>query len=428
MRKRLRRPRILLCVLVALLLTTVSVQARTLIVAGKPLILGGVTVDGLNAAIEGFRELHPDVEVMLYPMSVDAFKVGVIGGAPPDVILVDGPLVSSWAVSGLLHPLSSYIARDGVDKEEFILPSWQQSEWQSDVWALPLIVDPNFALVYNTELFAMAGIGHDSPPRTIDELESIFGRLTRYDAEGNLSQIAMIPWQVFGRTSANVVYTWSWIFGGDFYDYTTQTITADHPSNVKALEWIRSYHDYYGPAVNALSVQGGMSTRFIQGLEAMLFGHTGLVRDVAKNAPYMEFGIAPMPVHEDSGTTNATWIGGWTIGIPNGASDPDLSWEFIKYVTATEEGTYRFASTSGWFTGYLPSPVFREFREDPLVSPFLDIAVNAVHVRPVIPIQEMYTNELNQAILRVLQQNVPAAEALGHVTQLVQAELDVILD
>lgn len=330
MRKRLRRPRILLCVLVALLLTTVSVQARTLIVAGNPLILGGVTVDGLNAAIEGFRELHPDVEVMLYPMSVDAFKVGVIGGAPPDVILVDGPLVSSWAVSGLLHPLSSYIARDGVDKEEFILPSWQQSEWQSDVWALPLIVDPNFALVYNTELFAMAGIGHDSPPRTIDELESIFGRLTRYDAEGNLSQIAMIPWQVFGRTSANVVYTWSWIFGGDFYDYTTQTITADHPSNVKALEWIRSYHDYYGPAVNALSVQGGMSTRFIQGLEAMLFGHTGLVRDVAKNAPYMEFGIAPMPIHEDSGTTNATWIGGWTIGIPNGASDPDLSWEFIK--------------------------------------------------------------------------------------------------
>lgn len=427
MRRGLRRSTVLLLVVTALI-TATSVQARTLIVAGNPLILGGVTIDGFNAAIEGFRELYPDVEVRLYPMSVDAYKVAVIGGAPPDVILVDGPLVSSWAVSGLLQPLSPYIEKDGVTKDDFITPAWQQSEWQSDVWAMPLIVDPNFALVYNTELFAQAGIGYDSPPRTIDDLDRIFGRLTRYDAEGNLSQIAMIPWQVFGRTSANVVYTWGWIFGGDFYDYATQTVTADHANNVKALEWIRSYHDNYGPAVNALNLQGDMSTRFIQGVETMLFGHTGLVRDIAKNAPYMEFGVAPMPVDEESGTANATWIGGWTIGIPNGASDPDLSWEFIKYVTASEEGTYRFASTSGWFTGYLPSPVFREFREDPLVSPFLDIAVNAVHVRPVIPIQEMYTNELQTAILRVLQQNVPAAEALGHVTQLVQSELDVILD
>lgn len=411
---------ILLVVGVLMAIPAVS-AARTLVVAGS--MVGGVTLDGLQAAVEGFNKIHPDVEVLLHNMAVDAIPVAVAGGAPPDVIFVDGPIVSSWALSGILQPVTRYIARDQIQKADFIPPAWLQSEWNGDVWAMAVLVDPNFALLYNRDLFDVAGLDANDPPGTIGEFESAFNRLTQYESNGDMRQIGMVPWEVFGNT--NTMYTWGWIFGGDFFDATTQTVTADHPNNIRALEWLRTYYDRYSvylPSLNSRQIPN--QDRFMTALEAMVFSHTGRARDIAQKVPHLEFGIAPMPVHEDSGKSNATWVGGWTLAIPQGARDPDLSWEFIKYITATEEGTHRFAVASGWFPSYLPSPAFVDFREDPILSPFLDIVVNAVHQRPVVPVQEVYWRELDQTMIRVLVDKAPPGETLRRAREIVQRELD----
>ncbi|HEX6972400.1 MAG TPA: ABC transporter substrate-binding protein [Limnochordia bacterium] len=414
---------LMVAAVVATSLTTTGGEAATRTVfVGGPMV-GGQTLDGLLAAVEAFTERHPDVRVEMLQQSADAVKVAVAGGAPPDVAFVDGPLVSSWALAGIIQPLTPYITQDGVKESDFIPPSWRQNVWNGDVWAMPVIVDPNFALTYNVELFANAGLDPDAPPRTIPELESAIRRLTVRDAQGGLAQIGMVPWDVFGLT--NTMYTWGWNFGGEFFDPQTATVTAHDPRNAEALSWLKRYYDEYQPMLGQLNGRVGPGRdRFMSGLEAMVFSHTGRARNIAQVAPDTPFGIAPMPYDPSAADGPQAWVGGWTLAIPRGAKNPDLGWEFIRFITADPVGTERFAVVSGWFTGYLRSPAYEVFREDPILAPFMQIVIAARHQRPVIPVQERYWTELEQAVNRVFVENALPREVLQHVSEVVQDELE----
>lgn len=398
----------------------VRAAQRTLYVGGP--MVGGQTLDGLQAAVEEFTKRYPDVRVEMLQQSADAVKVAVAGGAPPDVVFVDGPLVSSWALAGIIQPLTPYIERDKVSQGGFIPPAWRQNEWNGDVWAMPVIVDPNFALTYNVELFANAGLDPDTPPRTIPELESTIRRLTRWDAQGGLQQIGMVPWDVFGRT--NTMYTWGWNFGGEFFDPGPGIVTADDPRNIKALSWLKASYDQYGPGLAQLNSRTSPGRdRFMSGLEAMVFSHTGRARNIAQVAQDISFRVAPMPYDPEAVSGPQAWVGGWTLAVPRGARSPDLGWEFIRFVTADPVGTERFAAVSGWFTGYVRSPAYAAFREDPILAPFLEIVIGARHQRPVIPVQERYWTALDEAVNRVFTQNALPRDVLQHVTEVVQIEL-----
>ncbi len=409
----------------SVLLPLTGLAAERTLYVGGPMV-GGQTLDGLKAVVEEFTKLHPDVKVEMLQQSADAVKVAVAGGAPPDVVFVDGPLVSSWAVAGIIQPLTRFIQRDKIQKKDFIPPSWRQNEWAGDVWAMPVIVDPNFALTYNEELFANAGLNAEQPPRTIAELEQAIRRLTRYDSEGQMAQIGMVAWDVFGRT--NTMYTWGWNFGGEFMDEDGVRVTADHPANVAALTWLKAQYDQYNPGLARLNSKVGPGRdRFMSGLEAMVFSHTGRARNIARVAPDIHFRLAPMPYDAGAAKGPQAWVGGWTLAIPQGARNPELGWEFIRFITADPRGTTRFATVSGWFTGYLKSPAYAEFRKDRILAPFLEIVTMAQHQRPVIPVQERYWNELDQAVNAVLTRNAPPRETLQHVSQVVQSELDRVL-
>lgn len=403
-----------------------SLAKAAVLSVGGPMVSGQQTREGLEKAAEGFVQQHPGVEVQFLPSTAEALKVAIVSGAPPDVVFVDGPYVSSWAVSGLIVPLTAYIHRDGVSRGDFIPPTWRQTEWNGEVWAMSVIVDPNFALLYNMDLYDAAGLDANNPPETIPQFEEVFRALTRYNADGVMAQIGMVPWEVFGY--GNTMYTWGWIFGGRFFDYETNAVTANDPRNVRALDWLRRYYEQYVGGVGELSRRVAQGDRFTNGFEAMVFSHTGRVKSVKDTVPDLRFGIAAMPYDPAEGSPNPTWVGGWTLAIPAGAANPDLAWEFIKYVTATPEGTEAFAITSGWFPSYIPSPAFQIFLDDPVMGPFVDIIVKAKNQRPVIPVQELYVSEMEAALTDVFAGRVPPVEALARVASRVQLEFDRVMN
>lgn len=383
---------------------------------------------GLESAAEGFQRRFPDIRVeILYGYNDDKYKLETVGGNPPDVIFVAPPGLLSWAVDGLLEPLESLAKTSKVSAADFFPAAWPQVVWQGRVWAMPLQVDPNFALIWNRTLFAEAGLDPDAGPRTLADFEASFRRLTRVQGDQSLRSIGMVPWEVYG--GANTVYTWGWIFGGHFYDSAEHRVTADNPRNVNALTYLRDYYQRYSGSLAPLN-QGlpAGRNRFTASREAMRFSVTGDLFDYLTRFPDLDIGIGKMFYHPEGGVENPAWLGGWALSIPKGAKHLDAAWKLVHYLTADPEGTSLFGEASGWMPYYLRSPVFRTyFAKNAYWRVYLDIATTAAHYRPAMPVSDAYARELEGALQAVLPGRLQPRDGLEQATRRVQIELDRVL-
>lgn len=151
--------------------------------------------------------------------------------------------------------------------------------------------------------------------------------------------------------------------------------------------------------------------------------HSGGVSEIVAAHPDIDIGIAVMPHNPDAGL-NPTWIGGWALAIPKGAPNPELSWEFMKALTATPEGSTAFATHAGWFTGYIPSDSWEEFMEDPVLGPFVDIVLNAGHAVPAIPVYQSFDQETEIALVDLWERReFSARDVLDRISRRVYEEM-----
>lgn len=420
--------RVLVVVLIFALSASSAASAKTLVVSG---ILAWFAGDSIMAGAQRFLEEHPDVEIVFHGAGPGDVLVAILGGSPPDVIGLPAGALPSWAVQGLVLPLTQYAERDGVRAADFIPPAWYDVTYEGELWGLPLIVDPVYGLLRNKRLFSEAGLDRDVPPATIQELDDLFPKLTKYNSEGRLEQLAMAHWPI--HEDGNTLYTWGFAFGGEFVDYATGEITAHHPANVAALEWLLDYYNRYDGDFLELerSIFGGQEadiwTLFAYGRLAMAPSLPADARTVLNIRADLELGISDPIYHQDA-QPHPTWLGGWSIAIPRGVSDPELAWEFIRTIAATEEGTAAFSRVHNWLTAYIPSPYWQEAMSDPLTAPYIDIALKARNTRPRIPANEFYARQIVEAMTDLYERRAfSAREVLERVSRRVQEEMDRIL-
>ncbi len=392
----MRERSLALALVIALALGTTSIAATVTI--GHRVDTNHSIHLGLVAAAELFANKRADITVEIaHGIPDDKFITLVLGGVPTDLHFIDGPLVSSHALRGLIQPIGKYVEASGIDKRDFVPPAWEQNVWENEIWAMPVIVDPNFALVWNKEVFENAGLSSDLGPATLADYEAYHKRLTRY-ADSKLEQIGTVPWEVYGEP--NTMYTWGWIFGGSFYEPSTKQVTAHHPHNVEALEWLRDYHTCYSSELGTLNagLPSGRN-RFTAGREAMRFFTTGDLFNFLRVAPDVSVGVGKMPYRPESGVTDPAWVGGWCVAMPAGADNPDAAWEFLRFISADPEGTAAYATASGWFPGFLRTPVFRDvFSKDPILNGYMEVLLSATNQRPVMPVQTEYWHQLTIAL------------------------------
>lgn len=377
---------------------------------------------GLVAGVEGFEARYPEIQVQLdYGYGDDKYKVEIAAGAPADVVFVFPPI--SWAANGFIQPLDKYVERSKIVAKDFVPASWHQNIWDGKLWALPLQVDPNFALVWNKTIFATAGIDASRGPVTLHDYDALIRKLTFHDANDQPKQVGAVPWSVYGN--ANTIYTWGWIFGGEFYDYQAKRITATDSRIVASLEYLRDHWSRLNTDVSALG-QGlptGRST-FSAGRIAMQFFVTGDLFTMVKTCPDVEVGVGKMPYKVDTGLENPAWIGGWSLSMAKGAKNPEEGWKLIEYLTASPEGTALFAGASKWLPGYLRSPALRDFATDPYWRVYADIAMTTVKFRPAIPQQGDYYAELDRILPLTLNGTRMPLDALEEVTRIVEAKIE----
>jgi len=385
----------------------------------------------IERILQEYERLHPEVKlrVVFTPNDLSnnqKFFTSVAAGRPPDVIFVDGPQVAEWAERGALQPLDPYLTKAGISERDYFPPCWKQNSYRGKVWALTFCADPNFAFVWNKKDFREVGLDPEVGPKTIEDLDRMAERLTRFEG-GNIVRIGFIPWAQYGGT--NSLFTWGWAFGGSFYDEKRHRITADHPRVVRALEWMVSYAKRYD-ITRITSLQQGFGTAqldpFYVGQMSMRCLHISGIEDIKRYAPKLEYGMTFISAPPD-GEQHSSWVGGWCMALPNGARHPKEGWELIRWLCADNAGTLMVGTEMGLMPGLRRSPAFGKLRAVRGFDQFYRILLETRHQRPVMPVQAYYMGALQRAVDAAIYGKKTPLQALRDASAETQAELDVVL-
>jgi multiple sugar transport system substrate-binding protein len=395
-------------------------------------VWGGTMAEGFTKTVDAFRDSHPDIDVRLVFAANDLatnqkFFTAVAARRPPDVIFVDGPQVAPWAEWGALESLTARCKAAGIAQDDYFAPCWRQNLYRGDVWALTFCADPNFGFVWNKQAFRDAGLDPERPPTTMEELDAYAERLTK-EEQGAIVQIGLIPWAQYG--GANSMFTWGWAFGGAFYDYERDRITADDPRVIDALRWIGSYAEKYGVGrIGALQQTFGSAEQnpFCAGKVALMCLHISGVQEIDRYAPDLDYGVGFIPAPPD-GEQRSSWVGGWCIAIPRGAKNQDAGWEFMRWLCHDPEATRLLGENTGLFPGLKTSPYFDQIRDKPYYGAFLRILEECRHQRPVMPVQAFYMRALERAVDDVIYGKRSPEAALAKARESAQRELDLVLE
>lgn len=389
---------------------------------------GGDTATQMNAIWEAYEAHNTDVgiEATLAENDLSTNQnlfAAVAAGTPPDVTWVDGPQVAEWAVRGVLTDVSAQVDDAALTEADFWTPSWQQTLYAGKIWALTYTADANFGFFWNHELLAAAGWDSAQPPATVDALTELHQEL----AQGEPAErVGIVPWATYG--TANAMFTWGWIFGGAFFDGESNTVTADDERNVMALQWMSDMAAVAGGYDAMIALEAGGNPFFERRAATALLGPWELP-NLERAAPDLEYGITFAPAGPPPALPHSSWVGGWCVGIPNGAAHPDAAWDFIHWLCATDEGTALFGELFNQTPGYKKSPWYAILEaEQPQMQPFLEILRAARHQRPVMPAQAFYMGALQRNVDAALRGEASPEMALRTASAETQTELNRILE
>ncbi len=369
--------------------------------------------------------------------SQDPVKIlaSIEGGTSPDLVML-GYVRPSWLYQGLAMPLDSYMKSSHFNLSKFTPTAWNQGYVNGHYYTMTSEQD-TLVLLYNKDLFKRAGLDPAKPPLTFSQMESYAKKLTLYNADGSIKQLGLMPNYNNGGGGANYYQLWGEIFGGSFYDQQHKKTTAANPRNVEALTWLTNFWKTYGPA-KLDRFEAGFGTYltpndpFARGKIAMLVdgdwwpfpGHF---------AKGFHLGVGYIPTPEKYASLgHIAPVFGDVMLIPKGSPHPDLAWKFINWYMNSEQEQLNLPNhLSGYplLKSALTKPLLGAGGADPNVR-LLEKILLSVHGRPnpmIMPITEKYMANLNFDADKALHGQESPLQALRHVDQVSQPELDQAL-
>ncbi len=287
------------------------------------------------------------------------------GTEHPDlVVLNNGELVESYNQQGLLEPLDRWIEACGIDLEDIYPAALARCKVpDGGTVCLPWGSD-TYALYWNKDLFAAAGLNPEQPPQTMEELVEYSDKLTVRGESGELVQVGFIPDMT--RSHAEL---YARMFGGSRTNDDGTELNASAQPVVDAADWQRQFYDRYGSGdvkqfVSSLNlnldsrhpVSAGKrlscqqchvgtvhkkdpSGAFYAGKVAMMVGGEWQVTPnfISELQPELNYGVASFPPpagHPER--SNTTVVQGPVAIIPAGVRDKAAAADLLAWMMSPE--------------------------------------------------------------------------------------------
>lgn len=291
---------------------------------------GGAEAKALEAVIADFNKsqskIHvkgvssPDFQKQLTSMSSSNGSFDISDNF--------GSTVGSWAAKGILAPLDDYLSADKVDLKDFAPASMDEMRYNGKTYAMPIAVH-TLELLYNKDLLAAAGV---EPPKTMDELATAVSKLTKTDANGNITQLGLGL-----RSATNTLTTLAYAFGGTWDGANGKTPSPANPNNIKALDWYtQNVTDKFG-ADKITAFNSGLGELlsaqdpFYAGKVAMTIDGEWHAVAIPKVAPNFHWGVEDIPAVTPK-LAGSTQVQTSILFIPTNSKHKEAAATFLAYM------------------------------------------------------------------------------------------------
>jgi multiple sugar transport system substrate-binding protein len=239
-------------------------------------------------------------------------------------------------------------------------------------------VDAGQMLYYNKGMFRAAGLDPNKPPKNMAEFLDYAKKLTKYDANGNISVAGVALRYSGGNQGVGDKFskyampfmdtTKAFYYNSNFTD-----VVFDSPEWLEGATYVRDLVFKHKVTNTSLPIP---DQAVAQGLAAMTFRESFYANFLRDNSPTMEFGIAPFPVGKYP-TGAIPWLG--MMGVSTDSRNPDIAWDFAMFM-ANEKNELRMAKNNGGFSR------LKAFQDDPFFKtlPYFDTYRTMTEQRPLV--------------------------------------------
>lgn len=282
----------------------------------------------VDASIEAFNEIHPDVEVKVtytpYANYWTKLKTSLGGGSGPDVFWMNGPNFYRYSTDGLIKNLEPFIGEDDeFNKDAYVPAVVDMYSVEDELYAAPYFTD-SVGLYYNKQLFDEAGVDYPDETWTWEDIETEGAKLVNPD-EG-----------VFGYAAHTTVnqqgyYNLIHQAGGFMINEDKTESGFDSPEAKEAFAFIK---DLIDKGISP-STQNQIET---ESKQLFMSNKLAMIPAISVNTPEFyealgeNLGVAPLP----KGKQAASIVHGIGWAMNEKVEDEEVAWDLIKSLTSEQ--------------------------------------------------------------------------------------------
>lgn len=285
--------------------------------------------DYYDELFENFETAYPEYTIEKTDVySISDLVSQVQSGTQPDVWLGGDPNNTNLTVGyyeGVFQSIDEYLTKDEEVNLDTMDPEQMKlTEYNGKYYGLPVHATQQ-CLLYNKKLFAEAGLDPEHAPETWDEFYEYAKKLTKYDANGFVTQL--------GVTNG------PWVYQLENSNGSSGTFKEDRISSNYDSEWVLNLHEFCNKCsaiTSGKSAAKDVNLDFASGTAAMAIGDFQAVSDLEISRE--DLGIAYVPKPEGIAENYIPSLLFYFIGMPVDCANPEGGWTFMKYLLT--EGAY----------------------------------------------------------------------------------------
>lgn len=304
--------------------------------------------DAFNAALAGFNEQYPDVEVELQFTDTtshhQALQTSLAAGSDAaDVAMVEGAYIAQYRNSSALTNLYDAPYNAGDLADDFVTYKWEQaiSADGTKLVAIPWDIGP-CSYFYRTDIFEECGLPTDP--------EEVATLMSTWDGVLQVAKAVNIPGKRWLLPNASYLY-FELFTNRDYYDKDLN-LQLEREGDIDCLNAVISMRE------NKLDMNVDMWSS-----EAYAGYADGTCASVATGAwfgGFLKTDIDPEGAGHWAVTTlpggvkSSNWGGSFLV-IPDQSKNKTAAWAFVQYMLATAKGQNDMFQAVDYYPAYKPA-------------------------------------------------------------------------
>ncbi len=345
-----------------------------------------------------FEKANPgttiQIEVVNWDDLLQKLQTDIGGGTNPDISIIGTRWLLDFVKNGIAEPLDTDMTP--AFKDRFISVFLKPATINGKIYGLPIAASAR-ALYYNKATLAKAGFPNG--PATWDDVVAASKKIKAAGGYGFGLQGKAIETDVYW-------YYALWSYGGDVVG-TNGKAAFDSPAGIKALTLYKTMIDEGLTEPSPTNyTREDVQNLFKQGRVGMVITAPFLINQIAKEAPKLQYGIAPVP----KGTTTSTYAVTDSIIMFKNSKVKKSAWKFLDYLF-TKGPRVTFNKNEGFLPTTKAAATDPYFADDKRLQVFVKLLPTA-HFAPTITGWEDVAKAVSDAVQSVYLGKASPAAAL----------------